>query len=93
MISLVLSALAFSAGLAVPPAEPEYVTIRMEIEVNKPAADTWAKVGGYCDISQWFSTTRPLTCAITSGDGGIGTVRALANGAVIEVLTDRKTHV
>ena len=87
MISLLLSALALSAAFAGVPAEPEYVTIRMEIDVNKPATDTWAKVGGYCDITQWFSTTRPLTCAITSGDGGIGTVRTLANGAIIEVLT------
>ena len=83
MIALVFSALALSAPLATPHAaaraEPDYVTIRMEIDVNKSAADTWAKVGGYCDISQWFSTTRPLTCAVTSGDGGIWTVRALAN--------------
>jgi hypothetical protein len=58
----------------------------MEIDVNKSVADTWAKVGGYCDITHWFSTTRPLTCSITSGDGGIGTVRSLANGAIIEIL-------
>ncbi len=89
MISHAFTALALSAALAVVPAEPEYVTIRMEIDVSKPAADAWARVGGYCDISQWFSTTRPLTCAITSGDGGIGTVRSLANGAILEVLIAR----
>ncbi|MEK7259794.1 MAG: SRPBCC family protein [Pseudomonadota bacterium] len=63
-------------------AQPEYVTIEMEIDVARPAADVWAKVGEYCDISEWLN----LDCVITSGDGGIGTVRVLANGRVTEVL-------
>jgi hypothetical protein len=70
--------------LAVPAfaAEPEYATIKMEIDVAKPAAEVWAKVGKYCDISEWLS----LDCKITSGDGGMGTVRALAGGRVLEIL-------
>ena len=70
--------------LAVPAfaAEPEYATIKMEIDVAKPAAEVWAKVGKYCDISEWL----PLDCKITSGDGGMGTVRALAGGRVLEIL-------
>jgi len=63
-------------------AEPEYATIKMEIDVAKPAAEVWAKVGKYCDISEWLS----LDCKITSGDGGMGTVRALAGGRVLEIL-------
>jgi hypothetical protein len=43
----------------------------MEIDIAKPAKDVWAKVGKYCDISEWLK----VDCAITSGDGGIGTVR------------------
>ena len=35
-------------------AEPDYPTIKMEIDVAKPAAAVWAKVGGYCDISKWL---------------------------------------
>jgi hypothetical protein len=66
-------------------AEPEYATIKMEIDVAKPAKEVWAKVGGYCDISQWLS----VDCKITSGDGGIGTVRALRNGQIIEILVGR----
>ncbi len=68
-------------------ADPEYVAIRMEIDVAKPAAVVWEKVGGFCDISVWIAAGREVPCAITSGDGGIGTVRSIANGAVIEVLT------
>lgn len=63
-------------------AEPEYVTIEMETDVARPAAEVWAKVGGYCDIAEWLN----VDCKITSGDGGMGTVRALAGGRVIEIL-------
>jgi hypothetical protein len=63
-------------------AEPEYVTVKMEIDVARPAKDVWAKVGGYCEIKKWLG----LECRITSGDGGIGTVRSLDNGRVLEIL-------
>lgn len=66
-------------------AQPDYVTIQMELEVARPAAEVWKKVGGYCDISQWLA----VDCAITSGDGGIGTVRALRGGQVQEILVGR----
>ena len=86
-----MSAVVFASALASAgvPAEPEYVAIRMEIDVNKSAAETWARVGGYCDISQWLSSpTRTVTCAITSGDGGFGTVRVI-NGTITEILVAR----
>ena len=74
-----VSGVAAGATLA---AEPEYATVKMEIDVARPAKDVWAKVGGYCDISVWMG----FECKITSGDGGIGTVRALAGGRVLEIL-------
>lgn len=76
-----LAALAFSTSAAA--AEPEYVRIEMEIDINKPAAEVWAKVGGYCDIEKWLPQ---LACEITSGDGGMGTVRSLAGGRIKEIL-------
>jgi len=63
-------------------AEPEYVTIEMQIDVAKPAAEVWAKVGDYCAIGEWLD----VDCTITSGDGGMGTVRVLAGGRVTEIL-------
>jgi Polyketide cyclase / dehydrase and lipid transport len=69
------------SGLAAA-AEPEYKTIKMEIDIARPAKDVWAKVGNYCDISAWLK----LDCKITSGDGGVGTVRVLAQGRVTEIL-------
>lgn len=77
---LPLAALMLSATAVA--AEPEYATVRMEIDINKPAAQVWAKVGKYCDISEWLG----FDCKITSGDGGIGTVRSLGGGRILEIL-------
>lgn len=81
-LALVGLAAGFTGAGAALAAEPEYAVVKMEIDVARPARDVWAKVGGYCDISVWFN----LECKITSGDGGIGTVRALRGGQVIEIL-------
>jgi len=83
MILTLLGSLAF-AGHALA-ADPQYTTIKMEIDVAKPAAAVWAKVGGYCDISKWLD----IDCVIKSGDGGIGTVRVLGGGRVTEILVGR----
>lgn len=67
------------ATLAASPAfAAEYVTIEMETDVNVSAADLWAAVGDYCDIEEWGG----LPCEITSGDGGVGTVRLLTIGQI-----------
>lgn len=63
-------------------AQPEYTTIEMEIDIARPAAEVWAKVGGYCDISEWLG----LDCEITTGDGNMGTVRALLGGRIVEIM-------
>ena len=84
-LSLVAALPLFSlAGTAF--AQPEYVRIAMEIDVDRPAEVVWEKVGGYCDISVWFAG---LDCEITSGDGGMGTVRVLAGGRITEILVAR----
>jgi hypothetical protein len=61
-------------------ANPTYVTIPMEIEVNRPAADVWKRVGKYCDIAEWFR----LACTITAGkDGEVGAVRSVGNEVLV----------
>lgn len=64
--------------------DAEYVTIEMEIDINKSAAEVWGLVGEYCDIEEWGG----LPCEVTSGNGGMGTVRELALGprSIIEIL-------
>ena len=62
---------------------PHYETVRMEIDIAKPAKEVWAKVGKYCDIAEWLK----LDCKITSGDGNsVGSVRDLAGGRIKEIL-------
>ena len=63
-------------------AQAEYATLELEIDIAKPATEVWSKVGNYCDIEEWLG----LPCVISSGDGGVGTVRDLFGGVVKEVL-------
>ncbi|MBM87488.1 MAG: hypothetical protein CMQ41_13235 [Gammaproteobacteria bacterium] len=63
-------------------AEPEYVTVELEIDINRSAEDVWSRVGGFCDITDWMG----LPCELTEGSGGIGTVRSLLEGRITEVL-------
>ena len=61
-------------------ANPTYVTIPLEIMVNKPAAEVWKRIGKYCDIGEWFQ----IPCMITSGkDGEFGAVRSVANEILV----------
>jgi len=66
-------------------AQTEYTRIRMDIDVNRSAEAVWDRVGGYCDISEWLG----IDCEITSGDGGMGTVRVLAGGRITEIMVAR----
>jgi hypothetical protein len=61
-------------------AHPTYVSIPLEITVNRPAAEVWKRVGKYCDIGEWMR--RP--CTITAGkDGEFGAVRSVANEVLV----------
>jgi hypothetical protein len=61
-------------------AAPTYVFIPLEIDVNRPAADVWKRVGKYCDIGEWFR----IACTITQGkDGEFGAVRSVANEILV----------
>jgi len=80
----------FSTAFAQAPApaplqtpNPHYVSIPLEIDVNRPAAEVWKRIGKYCDIEEWLQ----VPCVLTSGKAGeVGAVRSLRNGAVIEIL-------
>src|SRR5262245_5166264 len=61
-------------------ASPTYTSIPLEIVVNRSAADTWKRVGKFCDIGEWFQ----IPCTITSGkDGEFGAVRSVANEVLV----------
>lgn len=84
-----LAAALATPALAQPPAPPKlaveapnYVTIPMEIAVNKPAADVWKRVGKYCDIGEWLQI--PGGCKMLSGvEGEVGAVRSVGREIMV----------
>jgi polyketide cyclase/dehydrase/lipid transport protein len=66
------------APLAIP--NPNYVSIPMEITVDRSAADVWKRVGKYCDIGEWLR----VNCTIVSGkDGEVGAVRSVGSEVLV----------
>jgi hypothetical protein len=60
---------------------PTYVSIPLEITVNRPAAEVWKRVGKFCDIGEWL---RIASCTITSGkDGEVGAIRSVAGEVLV----------
>ena len=64
--------------LAVP--NPTYLSLPMEIAVNRPAAEVWKRIGKFCDIGEWLR----IPCTIVSGkDGEFGAVRSVASEILV----------
>lgn len=75
-------ALSFLGAPAAPAADsvsPDYVVIKLQVEVNRPAEQVWKRVSDYCAISEWLK----VTCRYSSGSGDVGTVRVI-NDTIIE---------
>jgi hypothetical protein len=68
----------------------DYAVVNLNTEVDQPADVVWKKIGGFCDIQAWLKAP----CSLTSGTGGVGTVRHLAFGAngVDEVMVAKTAH-
>jgi len=82
--AITVLSLANAASAQGPPplaiANPTYVSIPLEITVNRPAAEVWKRVGKYCDIGEWLQ----IPCTITSGrDGEFGAVRSIGNEILV----------
>src|SRR6266513_68118 len=61
-------------------ANPTYISIPLEINVNRPAGEVWKRVGKFCDIGEWLR----IPCTIISGkDGELGAVRSVANEVLV----------
>ena len=62
--------------------KPNYVTIALEATVNKPVADVWKRIGGYCTIGEWLQIA--AGCKIISGtDNEVGAVRSVAGEVLV----------
>jgi hypothetical protein len=63
-------------------AHPTYASIPMQIDINKPAADVWKRIGKFCDIGEWLRIA--TGCTITSGkDGEFGAVRTVGGEVLV----------
>ncbi len=71
-----------------PAAAEDFVTIRNEVIVDRPADIVWQRIGDYCAIRDWMK----VTCEYASGDGGVGTVRLINNRATAEPMVARTAH-
>jgi hypothetical protein len=61
---------------------PNYVSLHLEVDVNRPAADVWKRVGKYCAIGEWFQVA--AGCKILSGtEDEVGAVRSIANEVLV----------
>jgi hypothetical protein len=68
------------SGVGPAVAAPTYISIPLEIAVNRPAAEVWKRVGKFCDIGEWLR----IPCTITSGkDGEFGAVRSVAGEVLV----------
>jgi hypothetical protein len=58
------------------------MSVRLEVDVNKPAAEVWARVGKYCDIGEWLGVGGG--CMMISGkEGELGSVRSIGNEIMV----------
>jgi len=61
---------------------PTYITIPLEIAVERPAAEVWKRIGKYCDIAEWLQIA--AGCKMLSGvEGEVGSVRSIANEVLV----------
>jgi hypothetical protein len=61
-------------------ANPTYTSLVMSVDVNRPAAEVWQRVGKFCDIGEWLQ----FPCKIKSGkDGELGAVRSIGNEVLV----------
>src|SRR5262245_47668500 len=71
--------------------KPTYTTIPLQIDVNKPAADVWKRIGNYCDIAEWLQI--PAGCKILSGtDNTVGAGRSVASEGHLGTTQYSATH-
>jgi hypothetical protein len=95
LVTVVLSAFPLAARAQAPAApaavpananivveSPTYTTIPLEIDVDRPAAEVWKRIGKYCDIGEWLQI--PGGCKMLSGtEGAVGSVRSVASEVLV----------
>jgi hypothetical protein len=62
---------------------PHYATVEESIVVDAPVGKVWARVGKFCDITEWMNSPEWEDCKYLQGDGGPGTVRSIVNEVLV----------
>jgi len=69
------------APLQIP--NPHYVVVNESIVVNAPVDKVWARVGGFCNITEWMNSPEWEDCKYLQGNGGPGSVRSIVNEVLV----------
>jgi hypothetical protein len=69
------------APLQIP--NPHYAAISESIVVDAPVDKVWARVGGFCDITEWMNSPEWEDCKYLQGHGGPGSVRSIVNEVLV----------
>jgi len=51
---------------------PHYISINESVIVNAPVDKVWARVGKFCDITEWMNSPEWENCRYLQGHGGPG---------------------
>ena len=69
------------APLQIP--NPHYVTINESITIDAPVDKVWARVGRFCDITEWMNSPEWEDCKYLQGGGSRGSVRSNVNEVLV----------
>lgn len=62
---------------------PHYVTINESIIVNASVDEVWARVGKFCDTTEWMNSPEWEDCKYLQGNGGPGSVRSIVDEVIV----------
>ena len=79
--SLTVAQNAPAAPVSTVVANPTYVSIVLETDVARPAADVWRRVGSYCAIGEWLPVA--AGCQLCGTDGAVGAIRSVGNEVLV----------
>ena len=80
----ILTGAALLALTAMPAMASDFTSFTLSTTANASPEKAWAKIGGFCAIHDWLGTS----CVLT-GNGDVGSIRAINDGKVTEMMVAR----
>jgi hypothetical protein len=62
---------------------PHYVVVTESTVVDAPVDKVWARVGGFCDITEWMNSPEWEDCKYLQGAGGPASVRSIVSEVLV----------